>query len=41
MSDTVREALNLTLLGTGVVVVLTAISIALFLWWKRASERKG
>ncbi len=40
MSDTVREALNLTLLGTGIVLVLTAISIALFVWFKRASDRR-
>ncbi len=41
MSDPLREALNLTLLGSGIVVVLAAISIALFVWWKRVSDRQG
>lgn len=41
MSDPMQEALNLTLLGTGVVVAIAAISIALFVWWKRVSDRQG
>lgn len=41
MSDITREALYLTLVGTGIVLVLTAISVGLFLWWKRSSDRKG
>lgn len=41
MSDLTREALYLTLAGGGVVVVLAAISIGLFVWWKRVSDRRG
>ncbi len=41
MSDPIQEALNLTLLGSGVVLVVAAISIALFVWWKRMSDRQG
>jgi flagellar basal body-associated protein FliL len=40
MSDTMREALFITMIGAGVVLVIAAISIALFVWWKRASDRE-
>lgn len=41
MSAPMQEALNLTLLGGGVVVVVAALSIALFVWWKGVSDRKN